>query len=69
MAKIIVTRRQSFRRFERVQTLEGLGPLVEVPDYYDEENIEQLQPGESLEEAAKRYRADPAVVAIREDRG
>jgi hypothetical protein len=65
---ILVTRRESFTRLERLQTLDNSGPLVEVPDYRDEETRELLEPGQTLKDAAAIYRLDPSVVAIREDR-
>lgn len=65
---VLVTRRENFTRLERLQTMDGGGPMVEVPDYQDVETRELLQPGESLKDAAKRYQLDPAVVGVREDR-
>jgi hypothetical protein len=63
--EVLVTRRTARERYERVLTFGGDGPLVAVPDYEDEEYLETLKPGESLEAALERYRLDPSVVAIR----
>jgi hypothetical protein len=65
---VLVTRRESFTRLERVQTLSGPGPLVEVPDHKDTETREKLPAGSTLKDALKAYQADPSVVEVREDR-
>jgi hypothetical protein len=67
--RVLVTRRETFTRLERLETFGGDGPLIEVPDHHDVETSELLEPGQTLKEAAEVYRLDPAVVAIREDRG
>lgn len=64
--EVIVTRRRTFTRLERIQTPGGPGSLVEVPDWEDEETRETLGPGLTLKDAVKIYSDFPEVVAVRE---
>lgn len=66
MMRLIVTRRHPVRRFVRVETLDGNGPLVEVADYENSKGMITVPEGVSdLEEYVKSLaRMDPTIHEI-----
>lgn len=67
MTRLIVTSRRPIRRFQRVETLDGNGPLVEVADHEESEDTITVPEGVSDLESFVRdlARMDPTIHEIR----
>lgn len=67
MTRLIVTRRRPVRRFQRVETLDGNGPLVEVTDHEDSEGTitvpEEVSDLEGFVQSLARM--DPTIQEVR----
>lgn len=67
MTRLIVTRRRPVRRFQRVETLDGNGPLVEVTDHVDSEGTitvpEEISDLEGYVQSLARM--DPTIQEVR----